>query len=253
MGLGDRDSGGPVPVRMPTTRWSLIREARDTAATSSREALNQLCEAYWRPVFSYMRAARSLPAEDARDLTQAFFVEILERNMLQRYAPSGGSFRAYLRGAIRYFLLDEHEKAVRLKRGGGLKILNLEGLQLPASQEESSSPEETFDREWLGALLDHALADLKEESTRTGRELSYRILERYELRTDAGTAPTHAELARELGIAEPDVAVHLKFCRRRLRKLVADRIRDYVDSEREAGIEFGWILGRLRGSLGREE
>jgi RNA polymerase sigma-70 factor (ECF subfamily) len=228
----------------PSTRWSLIRAARDPRAPEYREAIDHLCRLYWKPVYAFIRATRPFTVEESKDVCQDFFVELMEGNMLGRYAPERGSFRGYLRGAIRLFLLERHQQASAQKRGGGRTILSMdESIDVPSGQ----GPEDAFDLQWARSAVDHALADLREELTRGGKELYYRVLDRYDLNPPAEGAPTYAALARELGLKETDVSNYLVHARSRLRALLTARIRDYVAEEAEVQPELARIFDLLTG------
>lgn len=241
----DTDLGG-VPNRFPSTRWSMILESRDRDSPARQEALDHLCRLYWKPVYAYIRASRSMDNEEVKDLTQEFFLQILEGDLLARFSPECGSFRDYLQGAIRLFLLDRHEKAAALKRGGGSRIFSLDADDVSSIPLRSDArPEEAFDRQWARSLLDLALDDLRRELAGSDKEIHLRVFERHEFGPAPRGAGTYAALAQEFGIRESDVSVYLAYCRRRLRRLLADRIRDYVATERESTEELARVFALL--------
>lgn len=63
------------------------------------EALERLCRTYWYPLYAYVRR-RGHPPEAAKDLTQGFFADLLERRDLATVAPERGRFRAFLLAAL---------------------------------------------------------------------------------------------------------------------------------------------------------
>jgi RNA polymerase sigma-70 factor (ECF subfamily) len=232
--MRDATNIGGAGRAFPPTRWTMIRNAADPASPEHRTALNELCSLYWKPAYAFVRAFRGAGNEDAKDLTQEFLARIIDGRLLSRYAPDRGSFRAYLRGALRLFLLEQHREASTERRGGGRVVVPLPDAELPAAGSET--PEEQFDRQWADALLDHAAGELRRELATSGREPWFRVFESYDLE---GEERTYAQLALELGIRPSDVSNRLMFCRRRMRELIADRIRDYVDSEAELAAEIG--------------
>lgn len=231
--------------RFPATRWSLVRAAADHDSPACRAALDHLCELYWKPAYAYIRAVRNASVEEAKDLTQAFFLEMMEGGMLERYSPDLGSFRGYLRGAMSLFLRDTNRRQTRLKAGGGQRIVSLNALVAEPGGDPARDPENAFEEEWIRTLLDHCLRDLQEDLTRTGREIAYRIYERYEVDPPVEGEATYGELAREFGMTEQDVASALRLARRKLRTLLVERIRDYASDEKEAAEELDRILGQL--------
>ena len=104
-------------ARFPTTLWSRVVAAGRRAAPEDRDALAELCAAYWFPVYAFIRRKGNDP-ESALDLAQDYFVRLLERRTLAAADPSKGRFRAFLRADIAYFLADSRDRDAALKRGG---------------------------------------------------------------------------------------------------------------------------------------
>jgi RNA polymerase sigma-70 factor (ECF subfamily) len=193
-----------------------------------------------------VRAVRKVTVEEAKDLTQSFFLEMVEGGMLERYSPDLGSFRGYLRGAMALFLRDAHRRQTRLKQGGGRTIVSLDRIAAEGGDSPAQDPETAFEEEWTRTLLDRCLQDLKEDLGRTGKEYAYRLYERYEIDPPTEEAPTYEALAREFEMTEQDVASALRLVRRKLRAILVERIRDYVSDEEEAAEELDRILGPTR-------
>ncbi len=230
---GQTSLGGPS-AEFPNTTWIRIRAAARPGTPSYRQALDDLCRLYWKPAYAYFRSLRGLGNEEAKDLTQEFLLEAIEGNLFARVPPSGVSFRAYLRGALRLFLLERRRDAAALKRGGGRAPVSLDDADLrlveTLSVRPGRSPEEAFDGQWANAVLDQAVEDLRRELEGSGKAAHFRAFELYDLRPSAG-APTYAGVAAELGLKETDVTNYLSSCRRRLRQIVEARIRDTVSDD----------------------
>ena len=111
--------------RFETTRWSMILAARDGQSSESRQALEQLCQMYWFPVYSYI-CRRGNRIEQAQDLTQEFFTRFLEKQFLRKVEQERGRFRSFLLASVSNFLADEWDKREALKRGGGTQDLTLD-------------------------------------------------------------------------------------------------------------------------------
>jgi len=239
--------GGPARS-FPTTRWSLILQARDPSSPTYQASINDLCRMYWKPVYASLRALRQFSNEEAKDLTQGFFIELLEGGMLDRFQADRGSFRRYLRGALRQFMLDRRDAAMAIKRGGGKNILSLDAKDFEnVTPARGTTAEEVFDRQWAKEVLDRAVEDLREEMTESGKELHFRLFERYELHEPEVEGTTYARMAQEFGIKETDVTNHLFSCRSRLRELILTRIRDYADTESDVRAELAEIFTLLTG------
>jgi len=195
----------------PGTHWSMVLSAGDTSVPDSTQALDKLCRAYWRPIYSYVRR-RGYGSADAEDLTQAFFGHFLERKLLTVVDRQRGRFRTFLLHACEYFLAKEWRDAHRIKRGGGTEILSLD---MVAGEEwyqresaDEGTPERLYEREWALALLDLAMVQLRHEWTAAGKETSFQTLQAF--LSGESKSINCAQAARELGMSEGAVrtAVH---------------------------------------------
>lgn len=221
------------------TLWTVVLRARDPAAPDRREALERLFRTYWKPVYFYIRRTRD--PETAQDLTQGFFAAFLEKDYLQYVDRERGKFRTFLIVALRHFLADEHDRERAQKRGGGETVLSLdfaraepEVLREPAGAE---TPERLFQRQWALEVIKAALQKLREEFKSSDRLTEFEALSLY-LSAGGRGAPTHAELARRLGISEGDVNNRVHRLRKRYREIILDEIRAYSGSEEEAREEL---------------
>lgn len=233
---GETNIGG-VDRDLPPTRWTLIQGARGPASPARADAINELCRLYWKPVYCYIRRARGKDNEDAKDLTQEFLIELIEGGMLSRFAPDRGTFRTYLLGAARLFLLEHHRTHDAHKRGGGRTILSWDESDLPVDG-GGATPEEAFDRQWATVLIDDAVAALRRELAGAGKDVYFRLFDRHTLNPPVAGAPGYDELSAEFGVKQTDVANYLHYCRRRLRDLIVDRVRDYAADDATIAAEL---------------
>lgn len=186
--------------------------------------------------------------EDAKDLTQAFFTRVLEKQFFTAYDPAKARFRTYLRACLDAFLSNESKAASRVKRGGTVRVesLDFETAEGEIRQHDVASdelsPEQYFQREWVRELFSLALADLGRECQERGYELQYRVFERYDLH-EGGDKPTYEALASEFGIATTAVTNYLASMRRRLRHLVLERIREITPTGKDFRSEVRLVLG----------
>ena len=225
-----------------TTRWSLVIAAgADKASPVVREALATLCETYWYPLYAFLRG-RGYSAEDAQDLTQAFFARLLEKEAIRQADPARGRFRSFLLASLRNFAANEYHRDSALKRGGEVAVLSLdietaEGRfqHEPATHE---TPERVFDRLWASALLGRVLSRLQAETTvaRDGRTAVFERLKPYL----TGDEPqlSYAETASDLGMSVTAVKVAVHRLRKRFRELVRDEIAHTVSSADEVELEL---------------
>ncbi len=208
-----------------TTRWSVVLEARSGEESARRRSLEYLCQSYWFPLYAYVRR-RGHPVEDAEDLTQAFFAQLIGTDMLASVEQSKGKFRAFLLVCLKNFLSNEGDKARAEKRGGRVHIVSFDaGLAEARYQQraiESFAADETFDRDWALTLVDRAMESLRTEFRRKGQSSQWRHL-RSTLSTTQD-ARAYEALAEALGTTPgaAKTAVH------RLRKRYRDALRAQV-------------------------
>src|SRR5207302_9400448 len=157
--------GGSGAVAFATTHWSVVLEAQGESP-AAQEALEKLCRIYWRPIYSFVRR-QGAGTEEAEDITQGFFAQLLERRSLSAVRKEKGRLRSFLLGALKYFLADEQRRAMAIKRGKGHRLIPLEGLRADERVEmEPADPvtaEMIYERRWASTVLEHVLSRLKDE------------------------------------------------------------------------------------------
>jgi len=95
---------------MVTTQWSRVLAARDGSDTEARAALEALCRTYWEPLYAFVRRQGESP-DEAADLTQGYFAELLDKDFLSVVDPSKGRFRSFLLASLKHFLSHERDRA----------------------------------------------------------------------------------------------------------------------------------------------
>jgi RNA polymerase sigma factor (sigma-70 family) len=189
-------------------------------------ALETLASIYWRPVYSYLRLRWRRPHEEAADLAQEFFADVVEKEILARFDPARARLRTFLRACVDGLVSNHDRAAARRKRTFDFESVREEIIE----SEVAGSPEELFEKEWARAVFATALRRLRDECAKAGKSAHYALLERYDL---AGERKTYAELACEFGIAVTDVTNRLSRTRRELRRIVLDVLRESTGSEEE--------------------
>src|SRR5437773_12185695 len=152
------------PAAFTTTHWSVVLEAQGESP-AAQEAIEKRYRIYWRPIFSFVRR-QGAGTEDAEDLTQGFFAQLLERRSLGAVRKEKGRLRSYLLGALKYFLADEQRRAMAIKRGKGQRLVPLEELRAENRVEmEPSDPvtEQIYERRWASTMLERVLNLLKDQ------------------------------------------------------------------------------------------
>jgi RNA polymerase sigma-70 factor (ECF subfamily) len=225
-----------------TTRWTLVLASRGESP-EARQALRDLCEAYYAPVEAFLR--RSRPGyDDARDLTHAFFAKLLEGNSLSGIERNRGRFRSYLLGAVKHFLADERDRALATKRGSGQAARSLDAQPHPISDPHGFPPDAFFDRQWALAIVEKALSTLEGEAHKRGDAPRFAVLRQWLIAQDEKAA----EAARSLGITEGAFKVAVHRLRKRFRQLVKDQIAATVEGPEELQEELDYLIEALTAS-----
>lgn len=232
--------------RFKTTRWSLVLRAKDLRDPLRGTALNDLCQAYWGPLYVYLRR-KGRSREDCRDVVQGFFAYLLEKGVVGKAARDRGRFRSFLIGVLENYLANEHRKAVALKRGGGalpfsLDFVREERLDLIESS-DTSTPMDAYNRAWALAVLRRSFEAFRGESAKSQPADHVEAL----LVHMQGPADdqTNDGLAVRLGRSPGDVKHLLTRSRRRLRELILEELRDTVETESEVEAELRDLFGFL--------
>ncbi len=244
--MSREDERPPHDARFRTTRWSLVAAAGDVCRDDSREALGELCQSYWFPVYAYFRR-RTGDAVEAQDLTQEFFATVLEKNYLSDARQDRGRFRTFLLTAAQRFLSKEWAKSNALKRGGGKRILSLDfasGESLFATEPvDDETPERTFDRRWTLNLLEIVHQRLGDEYTASGKRQAYDLLKPY--LTGAGSTESYEDVAKSLGSSVGAVKTSVYRMRCRYRELLRAEIAEAVSDPAEVDDEIKQLFASL--------
>jgi len=220
------------------TRWSLVSDARCGDPKVRKDALEKLCEDYWKPIFAYARRLGHSPA-DSEDLTQGFFSLLLNREDLGRIEKEKGKFRAYLRTAFRNYVSDFHRAASRIKRGGEFAFFSIDSDEGERRYREvvadSLGPEQVFDRHFAIALLDRAMARLRSIYEQAGKNAEFDALHLF---LDAANQPSYAEVAGKLGLSDGAVKSVIYRFRGQFRAVVLQEVRDTLGPDTDPEVEL---------------
>jgi len=235
------------PRPFPPTRYSAVAALGAAPSEVRERARDLLAAAYWQPVYTHLRLRWRRGPEDAADLTQSFFLAALERDFLAGYDPARSRFRSFLRLCLDRHVQRADEAAGRQKRGGGAAHLDLDfaaaEAALPADPSAASNPEALFEREWLRALMEQAIAALRADCEARDRGLDWRLFARYDLAPAGEPRPSYRELAAAEGVAEHTVTNRLAAARRDFRRLLLEALRALTGSEAEFREEARALLG----------
>jgi RNA polymerase sigma factor (sigma-70 family) len=243
------------PGVFASTRWSLILSATgsDSDELKAREALAELCRTYWRPIFLFV-SRRGYAIQEAQDLTQDFFVMILESNWLQHADEHRGRFRSFLLKSVQNFLNHTRERNRAIKRGGKVEFVSWDDwmaeapsqLSLPAETLELMPAERLFDLRWAATVVEHALQRLREECESKGRLRLFEVLSGHLASERADVS--YASLASDLGITEAMVKKQLHNLRQRYRWLLRDEVAHTVENAADVDDEIRYLCAVLAAS-----
>jgi RNA polymerase sigma factor (sigma-70 family) len=220
----------PLVRAFPLTRPSALEAARSSDAAERARGLQTVAQAYWRPVYGYLRLHWKKPHEEAADLTQEFFADLIDRDLLARFDPQRARLRTWLRVCIDGLVSNSNRAFSRAQR------------ELPAFDFESAraslSPAEEFDKEWARAVFAMALQRLRERCLAEKKEQQFALLEAYDL----GDRPSYAALAERFNIEITDVTNRLAWARRELRAELFELRRELTGREAELREELRALL-----------
>jgi RNA polymerase sigma-70 factor (ECF subfamily) len=241
----DTSLGGPNG-RFPETTLGVLSLLREGAPGELYQALNVLSERYWKPIYAFIRVTGARTNEDAKDLTQAFFLWLQESEALRRFKEERGSLRGYLKILLKRFVKDQVQTLQRLKRGGGRTILSLScdssGLEELLVDPRGVDPETIYERVWRTELVSQAIDRLKDRARSEGNGIAFSVFEGYDLVSDA-QRPTYAELGARLGLSEQEVKKHLFGMRSKLLGEIRIDLARQTASDRDLDDEWESLFG----------
>jgi len=230
-----------------TTQWSIVVQAGEGSSPAATGALEELCKAYWRPLYCYARKRGHRP-HDAEDLTQEFFSALVADNYLHRAEREKGRFRSYILAAFKNFLSDQFDRLKAIKRGGKASFISLNTKEVEGLLEQESSlhmsPEQTFDKQWIMAILERALHQVRHEYESSDRGRLFAELKQF--LTDSAPSGGYTSAAEALSVTPNSIAVAVHRMRQRYREIVRLEIAATVTSMGELEEEMKVLLSAAR-------
>ncbi len=231
-----------------TTRWTMVMRAKGDAP-EARAALGDLCEAYWNPVFRFLRR-EGRGEDESRELTQEFFAKLLAGAGIGDADPAKGRFRSYLLGALKHFLANQRRDANREKRGGGALIESIDdggsetspGLQV--ADPGSGADDAWFDRHWALAVMERGLDRVRESFEQAGKDEQFKILKPWLMGDPEGLS--QADAAGQLGMTRAAVKVAVHRLRQKFGEAIRSEIAETVETEEEIAGELRYLIEVLQ-------
>jgi RNA polymerase sigma factor (sigma-70 family) len=233
-----------------TTSWTQVVAAAGSSP-NAKQALRDLCAAYYEPVELFVRryrAGNTSAGKEARDLTHEFFAKLLEGDGLRAVDPTRGRFRSYLLGAVKHFLSDQLAREQTFKRGGALTTRSLQddaGLTefSPISDPHGFPPDAYFDRQWALNVVQQAIETLRDEAKSNGELARFEVLKGWLV--TPSTHETAVDAARDLGLSDGAFKVAVHRLRKRFRQIVTERISTTVDDPIEVQDELNYLINAM--------
>ena len=221
-------------------------KASRASAPGSREALSQLCELYWPPLYGFARR-QGYSVEQAQDLTQAFFARFLEKQDVQDADPARGRFRSFLLGSFKHFLANEYDRERAKKRGGDQVKIALEvdaaEARFVAEPADDLTPEALFERQWALGVIDRVMDALRADLVKSGKEATFEQLKG--LLVGEKEQGGYAAIARTLGTTEGAVKVTVHRLRQKFRERLRAEIAATVADDAEIEEEIRYLMAIL--------
>jgi DNA-directed RNA polymerase specialized sigma24 family protein len=228
-----------------TTHWSVVLAAGGHDSSESVAALEELCRAYWYPVYAFVRQT-GYKAHDAEDLTQSFFFRLLDHQFLTQADPHKGRFRNFLLVALKNFLANEWDRVKAVKRGGRVAFISVDQLaggNDPWEPMHNDSPDQAFARTWALVFLERVLGRLRGELGRDEQRNQFDELKVF-LTGDPGASP-YADVAEKLGTTEAAIKMAVQRLRRRFTDILREEVAHTVARPEEIDDEIRSLLGAV--------
>jgi RNA polymerase sigma factor (sigma-70 family) len=233
-------------IAFTTTHWSVVLEAQGQSP-AAYEALEKLCRTYWRPVYGFIRR-QNIRTQEAEDLTQGFFLLLLERRDFDAVRKEKGRLRSYLLTSVKHFLASEQRRAMTLKRGKGQQLIPLEELRTNERAEmeptDPLSADRLYERRWALTLMEQVLWRLKDEYRTSGNAVLFDWLK--QLLSDEPGAQSRAEIALQLGMTDNALRQAYHRFRHRYQLLLREEISNTVAVASDVEDELRHLINVLR-------
>ena len=239
-----------------TTRWTLVLVSAQNQGQAAQTALAELCQIYWYPIYAFARR-RGYSPDDSQDLTQGFFLELLEHQALTRVDRLKGKFRSFLLGSFQNYLSVAARAAHCIKRGGQQRFVHLDAESAEnryrIEPADYLSPEKIFDARWANALLDHSMVQLANEYHSKGKESVLEALRDYVGIGNENVEVSYDEAAKALNVGVGTVKTLIHRLRKRYIEIVRQEVARTVSDPAEINSEIHALCDALIAAEGRSE
>jgi len=252
----ERDHGPPAEgeASFHTTRWTIVMRAAQSQAQGGQSALAELCRLYWYPLYIFARRRGHSP-DDAKDLTQGFFLHVVERRALTGVDRLKGRFRSFLLASFQNHLSDAGDHARRLKRGGDKEFVQLDAEDAEERYRlepvEFLTPEKIFDARWAMTVLGEALKQLRQEYANAGKASTFEALKVFLDPNNSIAPPSYDEVANRLHVTTGGLKTLIHRFRKWYTALLREEVGRTVSDSAEIDEEIHALCDALVASEGR--
>lgn len=229
-----------------TTQWSVILRLHGSNTPEAQSAWNDLATNYWFPLYAYCRR-RGNDEEDARDLTQGFFVHLMTGQRFDSVAPEKGRFRTFMLVAFKNFVANQHRYANTQIRGGGKLVVSIDAVDATVryqnSKRAAESPEAAFEREWARTVLDNVKKKLASDYERADKSKLFAVL-KSQLVPESQSI-SREEMSQQLGLSQAAVNMSIMRMRRRFREILIEEVSATLDDPSEVEDELRSLMTAL--------
>lgn len=234
----------PSNTEFPSTRWTLIRKVQKGSEQESEQALDQLCRSYWYPIYAYARRY-GFSAEDAEDLTQVFFQNLVSYDSLQSVAQEKGRLRSFMLAMLKRIVSKQLRHDAADKRGGSkAATLSFDEFDAEArylmEPSDGREPDALFDQAWARHVLASAESKLRADYEKADNMETFEHLREFLPLGDNATP--YADAAKKLGINEATLRLQVHRMRKRYAKLIEAGIAETVSDETEHKAELEHLM-----------
>jgi RNA polymerase sigma factor (sigma-70 family) len=228
-------------MTFPTTAWSIFEDVGSPDRAEARAALNRFIVGYWRPIYGFLRA-KTRSHETAEELTQEFFLKLLEHNWLQRADASRGRFRSYLLTILTRFVADHRGQRLPKQAHFDTSLVPVsvlmrdDGKSFEPRQDES--PEQEFMRRWAKSLVEEVTGELETWCRSQGRPDLYGIFKAQHFPTTETDKPTQQTIAAACRCSRDQVRYALKQTGVQFARLFRAAVTAQVDCEEDVDTEI---------------
>jgi RNA polymerase sigma factor (sigma-70 family) len=237
-----------------TTRWTLVMVSAQSQVEGGRAALAELCRIYWYPLYSFARRRGHSP-HDAQDLTQGFFMHLLEHKALTQVDRLKGKFRSFLLASFQNYLSNQAQRAHSLKRGKDYEFVSLDWANAESRYRlepaDYLTAEKIFDARWAMTVLSEAMTQLKRAYTAEGKGSTFEALSIFLRIGDSRPLPSYEELSEKLGSTVAGLKTLVHRLRKRYSVLLREEVARTVSDPAEIDGEIHALCDALIAAEGR--